>query len=521
MKHMGSKRAVGRWGITSAVALGLVAAVAGSGLAVDRYEAGKHPDPATWDVTTDPVCVDYEERTQKSFETRDTIFKTCTKGQLGDFLGCPECLKAVGGKPVADGVVAQLQDMMYWQLWGQPGREDGITCNMRRCGITWAELSVAFRTFAVPGAVAFMQQIMDDVRARDVVYGLAHAGFVCTLWWLGERSTMDRTIEILTTHTPRHEKYRTHAYNVLPYLASWRPSAEQHAALERFCIDTVFADGYDGADHSKRACARYFALQPTRDAEAVEYLRLLAGADMYGEEAREAIRAMGIDPKTFKADLQRLFEVSGFSRETKQGKKKVTTYRAQVPQVAAAIALYPLGDKTAKAAISYWLSDRGDGRYLQSDDGFRQIFMGLPFASEAAWKKLQKPAEKAFTWLQKNKGISQRDRLLAHAAVGLVQAGSKAGLGQVIENLNGADAQLLEVTLEGLGGSDQVWGSADKGLSGVHVGGSRGLKVADAQTLVDVLRKRVKFFPHDKLKAAAVLAIYDLEARITAAGFDG
>ena len=74
--------------MTKLVALLLTTTLLGLGLAVlaEGHASGQHPDSAAYDVTKDPVCKAYDEKSQQSFKTRGTLFATCTQGQSGDLL---------------------------------------------------------------------------------------------------------------------------------------------------------------------------------------------------------------------------------------------------------------------------------------------------------------------------------------------------------------------------------------------------------------------------------------------------
>lgn len=444
----------------------------------------------------DPVCTKYQKYDKFGNREGNALgqFKElcrdkCSKG----FTQCDLTVEVLRGKTDPKQYHPFFKDAFHTLT---PERQNRARCIGNKCNNK--DVYTAAVIYGTPGVKDMLLAQITPDRLGKLNCGDKQLMYQA-LFYLGDKTAADKMIEgynnLLCTNQ--------HFNFTVPNIHLWGLSDTQHAAIEKVCVEQVYAEKARNAKSSFDACHIYFAQRGKIGEDGMEYLK--------GKSSNElADRALAfIDTKGRKGKLVK--ELSGAESEEvirkngKYTKKKRKMWRGGIlKQVVAGYALSSIGDKNGKKAVAYWLSI-GDKK-LANSDGWDKLFTKVaPYLPEAQQAKFRKVLIKAFGKASKAlKGVDNQSVHLLRASYGLARMGSNAGFANIMAALNSDDASTRREAAEAVGGSTNMMSRGRNG-SGMLKFGKGNLSKADGEKLLKMLAKRAKF-QKDKARIPFILA---------------
>jgi len=467
----------------------------------------------------DPVCSKYAKYDAKSINTTAKVdnpvgFLTaqCMRPEA-----CIAGVAALQGKaPKAEHQQA-AKDLFHF-IWqeGRQGKNNwkqhSLWCNKKAYKWSMTDMVDTLVAFKAPEAAKVLTKLISTdenvhLALRDDIQHLFRG-----LYWLGEKSSLDRILTIMTTIT----KFKTGTQvlpmqsEVLGRIALWNPNADQKKKVQKYCEDIALQTELPGFDR-KTACFRAMADLGIKSDAAMGHMGEAMGLNPGNKIRTEAIRSWArLAGKKAKGAI---VKVLGSGRREYKG---TASFLHQPDSVQAAATLFALGDKMGKEAVNFYISYKKDKKDLQDERSYTQLYLAAAFAPAKGKKKLVKTLEGDFKKKLKDLvGNAHLDYPLAVAAVGLAQNGSKVGLKHLMTVLGEPDMNALSGALAAMGSPYRFRDDHKWGLGGLPVG-KGGISAGDAGKIVALLQSKLPFLREDHRKLA-MFAIFDLNARVAAA----
>lgn len=469
----------------------------------------------------DPLCqkyIKYHDRYGNIPQYKNATFLDVQRKCKSSILGCKYGWKAAQGKPLAGGLGKFFVDSLAHAKW----RNGNRTWIVKFYGADRnAGDRAMFGLVLYPhasGVQAILKIMNTNQKLSDMSY-LKRYGYPA-LWYLGAKNGVDIMIRGLKNkyNNVDHRKW---------FLATayyWKLSAAQKKKIVAFCSE-IFQSTEGKDKDTVASCLRYLGRIKTRDSDAREYMVNYVGAGR-GQVKMEAVRALGFmkhkgAKEKLKENLNKAFRLQKRSVRRRRRYKKVTTKTWYITYnaVESAVALMGMRDKTAKAAIKYWLTiNKSNKRFsMASSSGWERTVFEATFAEPKTQKKLKKMIKKALKKLikadKKERG-SYKD-YIRRTWIALIQMGDKKALKPILKYLKSSNKDDIKEVLDCLGAyTNRIWGFR-AGHIGVNVG-KGGLKAKDAQKIVKAIQKRMKFWTDRGMKEKGVRVILEVQARIKA-----
>ncbi|MGB0590630.1 MAG: hypothetical protein ACPGU1_13210 [Myxococcota bacterium] len=466
------------------------------------------------------------------------IHSDCSRGVES----CEASWKALAGKPM-EGVGQVFFDALDTNQWTGP---HGCAGSPQVCGPSGENWSFTIEgphtrarpKSAVPAAKGLVLYPVEGAAARiaatietEKKQGDLWQEYVAmpyeALYYMGAKDQLGAILKGLTFNA--RNKERSQVKPTLLHLPAWSLAPEQVEQIASFCVEL-----FSSTDENNRpiaACIRYLGMVETTHEDAREFIANYANGQGDSWLHLHGIRAAaGLALKDAKENLQGNLK-KAYREKTlriRKGKKriekKVDTWSAHHQAVPSAVALMGMKDKQAAKAVAYWLSfeERGGSEQFVHNQGFRLLAREANFADPKTKKKLLKLLSKAWKKAAKlAESQSGMERDVFQAALGLSQLGDKAAvdlLVSYIKGKKGRESDIREIF--------KAWGGDTKaimhgGNSNIGIGhltvGKTGVPAKLAQSVADVIVKRMKFWSDKNTKGLATNVVLDLKARIAGA----
>ncbi len=445
---------------------------------------------------------------------KDDRLNRMTQQCRGGFFGCAEGWKVFRGKG-RPGLAQFFADALRVAPW----RKDGkwvfkLNTGYPRSGTLATEAIALFRH---KQAADLLAKTIDS--QSKLSYLLCRGKFqpYVSLWRLGAKHKLDVMIKGLTNHrcTTRHVRELLHR------LDAWTLSKAQKKKVLDLCVETIFPSAESRLQQSVPACAQYLGRVGTKNSDALEFHVKFSGGGGT-PSAFAARRALGNlshrgSKKVFRAALKSSFRKRQRSARVGRRVRRFTiqTWAENQKNVSQGVALAAMGDRYAKKALRYWVGFLRDGSF-HNTSAWTYAFNEAAFASPKGWKRIRSILAKAF-----KKGVKllrkkpNHKRYITQAAINLLQHGDKSALKYVMNVIGGNDMHEIQEVLSGCGSTLGQDAGTRWGPRHLRVG-KGGLSVKTAQKLVKLIRRKFKFWGSRHLKAHAIRAVLEIEARITA-----
>jgi hypothetical protein len=445
------------------------------------------------------------------------------------------------GKKVPAVIGPYLKDALAFDLWDgiNPGGNSAkinwgagyffkvgeFGSNSRRKAALKAAVSLAY--FKQPGAADALAKTIAGPKEQQELWWCSSSNAYRGLWLLGGKAHLKTILDGLERRfvkrwVPKGMCSREHVHTMLPLLASWKLTPVQNKRIENFCAETIFGSE---EKHAKHACLRYLGRIATKHGDARDYIANFVTSDNRWF-LTSAIRAAGqAKIKELKGALiKRLArQYLPKTHSVKKGKKyvrvKTDFWQTGFRVVPTAVALIGMGDKTALKAAKFWLGteNRKGQIRLTWSQGFTELAKETAFANSAALKKLKPLLAKTLKTILKgaatNRGL---ERPAYVAAIYMSQIGDPTALKHLISLIKGGDRNQIIRIMAGWGGEPGRilrMGRDSPGLARFPVG-KGGYSVKQAQQVITLIKKRLKFWSDTNVKTRAIEAALNIQARI-------
>jgi hypothetical protein len=369
----------------------------------------------------------------------------------------------------------------------------------------------------IHGVPKLADLLAPTVNSKEKIDTLWH-GYAGRAYWvlfyLGAKNKMKDMIAGL----PEGNDGVDHVKAMYSFSQSWNLSKENTKALEEFCTGTVFQE----SNHRTATpyCLRWFGQINTKNKLAKRFVKKYINDHSY---KLEAIRTAGkLNLKDTKSLLQGFLKKSYSKQQVwvkvgrKSKRKKIDTWSRGYNSIPSAVALYGMGDKTAKKAIKYWM--KYDKKKSKCDHtAVQALFVEMLYASKKTQKKLKKDLKKLYKKMLKGqKKNSQLEGLVRRAALYFLQLGDTIGLKSIIKIIESGDNNNIIALLEGLGGDPTKWVGSSRGYAGLgHLTiGKKGLKAKVLKKIAKKLKSEFMMWNNYQVKGLANRTWFALNARI-------
>ena len=469
------------------------------------------------------------------------LLKSLQKDCRSSITRCSVGYKAVAGKHI-DGMGQVFMDALAVQKWtGRHGcAKEPQVCgpkgdqwsfeiegaNSRMNHPTAIRAAKGLALYPMDGASDAIANTIDTAKKQGELWKKEVGVPYESLFYLGAKDKLPIMLKGLTFNERNED--RAQVLPMLTHLPAWTLSPAQVEEVSSFCVEL-----FPSNDENKKAiaaCIRYLGVVGTQNSDAKDFIANFASGQGDSWLTLHAMRAVaGLSLKDAKENLQENVPKAYTQRTKRERKgrktieKKVDTWNANWNAIPSAVALYSMGDKKMAKPLAYWLGfeERGGSEKMVHGQAFRLLAREINFAHPKAKKKLLKMVIK--TWKKAEK-LSKNDRGfetdLFTASLGLCQMGDKtvlAFLMKFITGKKGRDNDIRNI-LKSWGGSTQELlhgGNSNIGIGRFPVG-KDGFSPADAQKVVDTIKKRFKFWTDETTKGLAVAVMLDIQARINA-----